>query len=32
MARLQVLATTCAIWRNRTTGQPVTGSLIAYDH
>nr|WP_269462689.1 hypothetical protein [Amycolatopsis thermoflava] len=23
---------TAAIWHNRATGQPTTGSLIAYDH
>ncbi|RPE31804.1 IS982 family transposase [Kitasatospora cineracea] len=28
----RLLAMTCAIWHNRTTGQPVTRSLIAYDH
>ena len=29
---LGVLALTAAIWHNRATGQPVTRSLIAYDH
>ncbi len=28
----QILALTAAIWHNRATGQPVTRSLIAYDH
>jgi len=28
----RILALTAAIWHNRTTGQPVTRSLIAYDH
>lgn len=28
----RLLAMTAAIWHNRTTGQPVTRSLIAYDH
>jgi hypothetical protein len=28
----RLLALTAAIWRNRDTGQPVTRSLIAYDH
>ena len=28
----RLLAMTCAIWHNRTTGRPVTRSLIAYDH
>ena len=28
----RILALTVAIWHNRTTGQPVTRSLIAYDH
>jgi len=28
----RLLALTAAIWHNRTTGQPVTRSLIAYDH
>jgi hypothetical protein len=28
----RILAMTCAIWHNRTTGQPLTRSLIAYDH
>jgi hypothetical protein len=28
----RILAMTCAIWHNRTTGQPITRSLIAYDH
>ena len=28
----RILAMTAAIWHNRTTGQPVTRSLIAYDH
>jgi hypothetical protein len=28
----RLLALTAAIWRNRPTGQPVTRSLIAYDH
>jgi hypothetical protein len=28
----RLLALTAAIWHNRTTGQPVTSSLIAYDH
>jgi len=28
----RILALTTAIWHNRTTGQPVTRSLIAYDH
>jgi hypothetical protein len=28
----RVLAMTAAIWHNRATGQPVTRSLIAYDH
>ncbi|HET6711210.1 MAG TPA: IS982 family transposase, partial [Amycolatopsis sp.] len=28
----RVLALTAAIWHNRATGQPVTRSLIAYDH
>jgi hypothetical protein len=27
-----LLALTAAIWHNRATGQPVTRSLIAYDH
>jgi hypothetical protein len=26
------LALTAAIWHNRATGQPITRSLIAYDH
>lgn len=28
----RLLALTTAIWHNRATGQPVTRSLIAYDH
>ncbi|MDX8055217.1 IS982 family transposase [Lentzea sp. BCCO 10_0798] len=28
----RVLALTAAIWHNRATGQPITRSLIAYDH
>jgi Transposase DDE domain len=28
----RLLAMTAAIWHNRTTGQPLTRSLIAYDH
>lgn len=28
----RVLALTAAIWHNRATGQPVTRSLIAFDH
>jgi hypothetical protein len=28
----RILALTVAIWHNRTTGQPVTRSLVAYDH
>uniref|UniRef100_UPI00357100E4 hypothetical protein n=1 Tax=Lentzea pudingi TaxID=1789439 RepID=UPI00357100E4 len=28
----RVLALTAAIWHNRATGQPLTRSLIAYDH
>jgi hypothetical protein len=28
----RLLALTAAIWHNRTTGQPITRSLIAYDH
>ncbi|MBO4210923.1 IS982 family transposase [Micromonospora echinofusca] len=28
----RILAMTAAIWHNRATGQPVTRSLIAYDH
>ncbi|MFC5668403.1 hypothetical protein ACFP3U_36280 [Kitasatospora misakiensis] len=28
----RLLAMTCVIWHNRTTGRPVTRSLIAYDH
>ncbi|MFB7472252.1 hypothetical protein [Kitasatospora sp. NPDC056184] len=28
----RLLAMTCAIWHNRTTGRTVTRSLIAYDH
>ena len=28
----RLLAITAAIWHNRATGQPVTRSLIAYDH
>jgi hypothetical protein len=28
----RILAMTCAIWHNRTTGTPITRSLIAYDH
>jgi len=28
----RLLAMTAAIWHNRSTGQPVTRSLIAYDH
>jgi hypothetical protein len=28
----RILALTAAVWHNRTTGQPVTRSLIAYDH
>ena len=28
----RILALTAAIWHNRATGQPVTRSLIAYDH
>jgi Transposase DDE domain len=28
----RILAMTAAIWHNNTTGQPVTRSLIAYDH
>lgn len=28
----RLLAMTCAIWHNRTTSQPTTRSLIAYDH
>jgi len=28
----RLLAMTAAIWHNRATGQPVTRSLIAYDH
>ncbi|MGW3998991.1 IS982 family transposase, partial [Amycolatopsis sp. NPDC004772] len=28
----RVLALTAAIWHNHATGQPVTRSLIAYDH
>jgi hypothetical protein len=28
----RLLAMTAAIWHNRATGQPLTRSLIAYDH
>ncbi|MDP4506926.1 hypothetical protein Q9G87_33485 [Nonomuraea sp. G32] len=28
----RTLAMTAAIWQNRATGQPITRSLIAYDH
>jgi hypothetical protein len=28
----RILAMTCATWHNRTTGTPITRSLIAYDH
>ena len=28
----RLLALTAAIWHNRATGQPITRSLIAYDH
>ncbi|WP_245931718.1 hypothetical protein V5P93_002103 [Actinokineospora auranticolor] len=28
----RILALTAAIWHNRTTGQPATRSLTAYDH
>jgi hypothetical protein len=28
----RILALTTAIWHNRATGQPITRSLIAYDH
>ncbi|MFI0418659.1 hypothetical protein [Spongiactinospora sp. 9N601] len=28
----RILALTAAIWHNRATGQPITRSLIAYDH
>jgi hypothetical protein len=28
----RILALTAAIWHNRATGQPVTRSLIAFDH
>ncbi|MDP9862201.1 hypothetical protein J2S55_001460 [Streptosporangium brasiliense] len=28
----RILAMTAAIWNNRATGQPITRSLIAYDH
>jgi hypothetical protein len=28
----RLLALTAAIWHNRTTAQPITRSLIAYDH
>jgi hypothetical protein len=28
----RILALTAAIWHNRTTGQPITRSLIAFDH
>jgi hypothetical protein len=28
----RLLAMTAAIWHNRATGQPITRSLIAYDH
>ena len=28
----RLLALTAAIWHNRATGQPVTSSLVAYDH
>ncbi|HWS32791.1 MAG TPA: hypothetical protein VN408_08605 [Actinoplanes sp.] len=28
----RTLAITAAIWHNRTTGQPLNRSLIAYDH
>ncbi len=28
----RILAVTAAIWHNQATGQPVTRSLIAYDH
>ncbi|MEV6350784.1 IS982 family transposase, partial [Actinoplanes sp. NPDC051851] len=28
----RILAMTAAIWHNHKTGQPVTRSLIAYDH
>jgi hypothetical protein len=28
----RLLALTAAIWHNRANGQPVTRSLIAYDH
>lgn len=28
----RILALTAAIWHNRHTGQPITRSLIAYDH
>ncbi|GAA3449895.1 hypothetical protein GCM10018962_17280 [Dactylosporangium matsuzakiense] len=28
----RLLAMTAAIWHNRATGQPMTRSLIAYDH
>jgi hypothetical protein len=32
VAAQRLLALTAAIWHNRVTGQPVTRSLIAYDH
>ncbi|MDT0447472.1 IS982 family transposase, partial [Streptomyces sp. DSM 41886] len=28
----RILALTAAIWHNRATGQPITRSLIAFDH
>ena len=28
----RLLALTAAVWHNRATGQPITRSLIAYDH
>jgi hypothetical protein len=28
----RLLALTAAIWHNRATGQPITRSLVAYDH
>ena len=28
----RILAMTCAIWRHRATGAPITRSLIAYHH
>jgi hypothetical protein len=28
----RLLALTAAVWHNRATGQPITRSLITYDH